>query len=375
MIRRVTVLVVLATALALHAGTAHAQMGPSPMPSPGGPGGPGGAGGEEPKHEGVAESAPKTPGLLPTTPTLPPPKSHRKRLQVLELDGYMRVRTNWFKDFNLGFLDDPAKGGAPFPLPIGCNAAAPTMAGQITKPCGNSLSDANMRLRLEPTVNIDESTMVHAQIDLLDNQILGGTPEGQYLDGTPSPGTTPLGAFSNSVVAPVGGVNDSRSSIVVKRAWAEVGTPLGLIQFGRMPDQWGLGILHNAGGYDPINGTYDYDADHGDSVDRVSFSTLIPGTRLKAMVAADWPNSKLISTFTDSGIGKTSGQAIDLDDDDDVSQYSIAVSKTDTPAEFKDAVERRRYQLALSEELAQFERPQPVMDDYDLLLAGNEVIQ
>ena len=43
-----------------------------------------------------------------------------------------------------------------------------------------------------------------------------------------------------------------------------------------------------------------------------------------------------------------------------------------------DAEERRRYQLALSEELAQFERPQPVMDDYDLLLtslSGKAVIQ
>jgi transposase len=40
-----------------------------------------------------------------------------------------------------------------------------------------------------------------------------------------------------------------------------------------------------------------------------------------------------------------------------------------------DAEERRRYQLALSEELAQFERPQPVMDEYDLLLRGKGVIQ
>jgi transposase len=40
-----------------------------------------------------------------------------------------------------------------------------------------------------------------------------------------------------------------------------------------------------------------------------------------------------------------------------------------------DAEERRRYQMALSKELAQFERPQPVMDDYDLLLTGKEVIQ
>jgi hypothetical protein len=44
-----------------------------------------------------------------------------------------------------------------------------------------------------------------------------------------------------------------------------------------------------------------------------------------------------------------------------------------------DADERKRYAMALSEELAQFERPQPVMDQYDLLLAtlpyGKAVIQ
>jgi hypothetical protein len=34
-----------------------------------------------------------------------------------------------------------------------------------------------------------------------------------------------------------------------------------------------------------------------------------------------------------------------------------------------DADERKRHAMALSEELAQFERPQPVMDQYDLLLA------
>ncbi|MGH9563712.1 MAG: IS21 family transposase [Terracidiphilus sp.] len=39
-----------------------------------------------------------------------------------------------------------------------------------------------------------------------------------------------------------------------------------------------------------------------------------------------------------------------------------------------DPEQRERHALALSEELAQFERPQPVMDEYDLLLA-TEVIQ
>jgi hypothetical protein len=40
-----------------------------------------------------------------------------------------------------------------------------------------------------------------------------------------------------------------------------------------------------------------------------------------------------------------------------------------------DAEERRRYQIALSKELSQFERPQPVMDEYDLLLSSKGVIQ
>jgi len=34
-----------------------------------------------------------------------------------------------------------------------------------------------------------------------------------------------------------------------------------------------------------------------------------------------------------------------------------------------DPEERRRQAVALAEELAQFERPMPVMDNYDLLLA------
>ena len=33
-----------------------------------------------------------------------------------------------------------------------------------------------------------------------------------------------------------------------------------------------------------------------------------------------------------------------------------------------DPEERRRYGIALAEELAEFERPMPVMDEYDLLL-------
>src|SRR5436305_7230565 len=104
-------------AFLLAADVAQAQMGPGmggPMGPGGGMGGPTQPAGEE-KKEGVAEAAPKTPGLLPTTPALPPPKGRRKRWKLFELGGYYRLRTDWFKNFNLGFNDDPAQGGAPFP--------------------------------------------------------------------------------------------------------------------------------------------------------------------------------------------------------------------------------------------------------------------
>jgi hypothetical protein len=37
-----------------------------------------------------------------------------------------------------------------------------------------------------------------------------------------------------------------------------------------------------------------------------------------------------------------------------------------------DAAQRRQYALDLAAELAEFERPMPVMDDYDLLLADSQ---
>jgi len=36
-----------------------------------------------------------------------------------------------------------------------------------------------------------------------------------------------------------------------------------------------------------------------------------------------------------------------------------------------DPEQRRQYAVALAEELQQYERPMPVMDNYDLLLAAN----
>jgi len=296
---------------------------------------------EEQKKEGVAEAAPKATGLLPTTPALPPSKGRRKRWKLLELDGYYRLRTDWFKNFNLGHIDDallpsgsPSLGGAPFPRALSCSAPTITGAG-----CDGALSSANMRLRLEPTINLDERTSIHVQADVLDNLVLGSTPTGQDLSSYSTSNPPPVGAFSGTQGPPVAGVNSDRDSIVVKRAWAEVAVPLGILKLGRQPNHWGMGVQHNAGGEDPINGAYDYDADYGDTVDRVSFSALIPGTNLRAMIAADWNLTRLVSNQTDAGRGRE-GHPYDLDDKDDADGWVAVISRMDSPQEFRDRVDR-----------------------------------
>ena len=315
---------------------AEAQI--TPTPGGLGPGGPGQGSGEE-KKEGVAEAAPKTPGLLPTTPALPTPKGRRKRWKLLELDGYYRMRTDWFKNFNLGFPDiDPKFGGSPFPTALGCKSPL------SSHPCDDSLSSANMRLRLEPTINLDEGTSVHIQADLLDNILLGSTPSDPVLGSAyTDPNTNsrpPAGPFNNGTQAPVAqGINSDRPAVQIKRAWAEVAVPLGVAKFGRMPNHWGMGILYNGGGADPINGGYDYDADYGDTVDRASFSLLIPGTNLRAMVASDWALTRLVSNQTVANAGHE-GHPFDLDDSDDVNSWVGVISRMDSAQEFKDTVDR-----------------------------------
>jgi uncharacterized protein (TIGR04551 family) len=311
---------------------AFAQVPGGLQPTPGGPGGPGGPSTED-KKDGVAEAAPKAAGQLPTTPVLPSPRGKRKRWKLLELDGYYRLRTDWFKNFNLGFNDDPATGGAPFPRALSCHTEPPVSA------CDDTISGANMRLRLEPTINIDEGTGVHMQLDVYDNTVLGSTPAGERPGTYSDTNRPPLGAFGDGQGPVVRGQNSDRDPIVVKRAWAEVALPIGLLKFGRMPNHWGMGIMNNAGGEDPVHGTYNHDADYGDTVDRVSFSAIVPGTRLRGQVASDWNITRLVSNQTSAGAGRE-GHPFDLDDGDDSNQWVFTISRMDSPTEFRDSLDR-----------------------------------
>jgi uncharacterized protein (TIGR04551 family) len=228
------------------------------------------------------------------------------------IGGYLRVRSELYQNFALGRRDpysyDPlAPNGTPPLWPRPPSDSYRDTAGQnhTVQLCGepgdlqNCSSElqwsANMRLRTEPTLSISDNLYVHAQIDMLDNVVMGSTPQG-YInqpaeDGgyhvTARGGYSALGAFSATTWEPSGGVTTVGDAVVLKRVWGEYRSPIGRLSFGRMPDHWGLGMLYNAGDH--------HDQDWQSTVDRLMFTYRIEEWHLFAAAAWDFPNEGAVS--------------------------------------------------------------------------------
>lgn len=229
----------------------------------------------------------------------------RRKLELFELQGYFRTRPELFYNFDLRRGADP-QGYSLFFRPKGDR---------------KTLADVNMRWRLEPTLNVSENVRIHAQLDLLDNLILGSTPQG----GVGISQRTAWVALSEGQVAPTADRNWVNDSIMVRRAYGDVSTFFGKFLFGRMGSQWGLGVLANAG-----NGI---ESDYGDTVDRLAFVAKVSDYYVTPML-----------TFT--AIGPTSidsaepqGQPFDLDQLDDAIDYGISIAKQDTDRDLRRKLE------------------------------------
>ena len=229
--------------------------------------------------------------------------AHRK-LDLLELHGYFRVRPELFHKFDLDQPPDAfGQGYWLFPRPDG---TANPPAG------GHSIAGTNMRFRLDPTLNISEEVRIRAQVDALDNLVWGSTPQYAYIRQD----RVDIGILGASQVPPVPGVNSTQSNLAVKRVWGEVATPLGLLKFGRMGDQYGLGIVHNDGNC--------LDCDHGVTVDRFQFvAEPLPGFFLVPTI--DFDIEGLISGHTSS-----QGQPYDVSNADDSHTFGIIIARKDT---------------------------------------------
>jgi uncharacterized protein (TIGR04551 family) len=362
--RTVTFVTLLVGSLAVSR-AARAQM--SPGMGPGGMGAPQPMG-QEPKEEGPAEEAPEE-AQRPTDlePLAGYPDQARRKLQIFEVDGYMRVRVDYLHNpfMNQGYttinstLPDgrTASGLPPFPVPLECpkpvpggvipahNSADPNNPGRACP--NNAMGAANLRLRLEPTLNVTDMVRVRSQIDVLDNTIMGSTPDSlagipgynripsempnsTIVSPTSMPGTAPTPFVYNTQDPPEVGQNGFTTSIRAKRAWAEIDSEFGSLRFGRMPWHWGRGIAYNDGGCP--------DCDVGTTVDRVMALTQLYGHQ----IAAAWDLAPQGYTTAQLAMGQNSldGYQYDLSQNDDVLQLMGSISRRDNPVQLRERVDR-----------------------------------
>jgi uncharacterized protein (TIGR04551 family) len=180
------------------------------------------------------------------------------------------------------------------------------------------LAGANMRFRYNPTLHLTSDLRVGLQLDILDNLVLGSTPE---FDPN-TPGSSWI-SFSNSQAPPEGGVNGFRNSVRVKQVYGEWGTPFGLVRVGRQAFDWGMGLWASGG--------QGHDDDFGDFVDRALLQARIPATSIYAIGFGDL----VASGPTSASVSSIYAQPYDLSEQDDVQQYGFGLLSSAQTAKAK----------------------------------------
>ncbi|MES2504653.1 MAG: TIGR04551 family protein [Myxococcota bacterium] len=250
------------------------------------------------------------------------------KLNFLELNGYFRTRMDFMSRCDLGTFipqnlmgtgSTAGSGTSGCPVPYAYND--PEYADKNAADRPHTLFGANLRLRLDPTLNVTEDIRIKGQVDILDNMVLGSAA-GLYKSAS-YPYT-----FLTATQYPEPGM------LTVKRAWAEIDTPAGEIRFGRMPLNWGMGVLYNSGNH--------ITNDYGDNVDGVMFITQAFGH----YVMPGFFVSYVGQTQRGGGMGSAGdngepfqsnewGQRYNLDPTDDAYTFMLNIAQKDKPADVK----------------------------------------
>jgi uncharacterized protein (TIGR04551 family) len=255
----------------------------------------------------------------------------------VEHHGYFRFRADFFHNGHLGTVipGDGNSGTSGIPAPLTENEY--NNASDITTQVGTEdakvISSANIRFRYQPTFHVSSALRIHATFDILDNLVMGSTPD---FAGNSARYDVPLVAFAGAAAPPSSGVNGFSDSIRVKEAYGEW-QPAFLLRVGRQASEWGLGILANGG--------RDVDSDFGDYTDRALLLFKLWGVYVSA--AWDYVYSGAITDDPTQNFG----QPKDLGGADDVNQYVLAFFQR--PLSEKDKAERRA---------AVYERFEPAFD-------------
>jgi uncharacterized protein (TIGR04551 family) len=210
----------------------------------------------------------------------------------LTLDGYLRTRFDIWNNLDLSRGPTPSTGQPIFPTPA---------AGGDE----HTLTAVDMRMRLEPTLEVGQAVKIHLRVDVLDNIGWGSTP-----------GVLPSGyAFASQTTAvPTGGVNSLKDAIAVKRAWGEVTLPFAILSAGRMGGliSWGTGFFINNGDC--------LDCDHGDTGDRIALTVPILSHYLTA----------LYEMSSGGPYANRDGQNIDLERRAHVNTWALSFARYDS---------------------------------------------
>jgi len=275
-----------------------------------------------------------------------------QKYPFIEWHGYFRLRADMFTDAD---LETYAPAGPTdfvatslFLPPLLHNAVnssgEASFSDDLDGETEQTIGTANMRLRLSPVVRVAGSLRIGTTIDILDNVVLGSTPEYRSTRINPA---VPLDTLTATQVPPTSGLNSVSDSFMVKEAWAEwdIGLDqeprpgaftLGTLKVGRYAQPWGLGIWTSAGDYprdDTSLSTIDraraLDMDGGNYLDRISWRYDFGMFKLLAGygMLASGPTSRVQYD--------TSLQPYDIEEKDDVRQVELAVySRPDTRQDF-----------------------------------------
>lgn len=246
-----------------------------------------------------------------------------KTYPYIEHDGYFRFRADMFYRLHLGTIGTGANGETitttGFYPPLTRNKVNADPKSQLDSDTRdeNTIAGANIRFRYSPTIHVADWLRVKSTFDVLDNIVLGSTPDYAYLRPD-----SPLVLFAGGQASPEAGRNALVDAVRVKEAYAEINAIFGLLRAGRMASHWGLGILANGG--------TELDSDYGDYVDRVLLVTRLYGIYIG--VAWDFVGEGLIAQDTDQYFG----QPHDADQQDDVLEVVATVFQRPMTQEEKD---------------------------------------
>lgn len=250
----------------------------------------------------------------------------------LEHSGYFRWRYDLFHHAWLGTVEPGVSGtgtsAVPAPLTRNAVNSADGAPAAVRDSEDETVGGANLRLRYQPTLHLSQTARAKATLDILDNLVLGSTPQEAGRFGFGSVHDPDLFFYSDGQKPP-------DDSVTLKELYGEW-EPGFLLRIGRQMEHWGLGILRNGGEH--------IDADSGDYVDRVYLRAKIAGLYIGA--AYDW----IWSGATNDDPTRSFGMNYDLSASD-VVQGVVEVFQRPVSARDKS----RREALLLDEEKPAFD--------------------